>query len=137
MLYTEREILKEVYTSTVRMRLLSNGIIHYTYLENATVDKVEHLENHAALVNIANVPQHPLLVDALEYVNITSEARKLIRSLEPVTPILARAIVTDSMGLKMIISFYKNVNRPIYPMQVFKKYEDAWNWLLSLRTSMK
>ncbi len=130
--YSKDEIITEITTSTARMRLLSNNIIHYTYFRDSYVDVAEHIDNHNALVKIARIAKHPLLIDAFDHTTISSDARNLIRSLEPITPILARAIVTESLALKLIISFFKNINKAIYPLEVFNNYEKAKNWLLRL-----
>lgn len=132
MFYSKSDIINEICTSTIRLRLLKNSIIHYTYTVNETINIEHHSENHIALKKIATLKQHPLLIDAFDFVNFTNEARKHIRSLEPVAPILARAIVTESLANKLSINFYTTVFKPIYPLKVFANYESAVKWLLSL-----
>lgn len=130
--YNKTNIVKEVITPTIRLRLLTDSIIHYTFFKDVEIDVEQHKINHNALVSIATLKQHPLLIDATEFVTITPEARKFIRSLEPVTPILARAMVTNSLANKLLITFYNKVNKPMYPLKVFNNYNDAQKWLLTL-----
>ncbi len=130
--YSKTNIVGEVITPTIRLRLLTNSIIHYTFFKDVEIDIEQHKINHNALINLATLKQHPLLIDAIEFVTITTEARKFIRSLEPITPILARAMVTNSLANKLLITFYNKVNKPIYPLKVFSNYNDAQQWLLTL-----
>lgn len=43
---------KEIITNTVRLRLLTIGIIHYTYLPNSEVDEKEHMLNYQATIEL-------------------------------------------------------------------------------------
>lgn len=123
---------KEIITNTVKLRLLSNGIIHYTYLPNSEVDEVEHQINHNAIVElIGKGKKYPVLVDSDEFINVTPEARKLIRELEPMIPISARALVIKSLSHRILANFYIKFHKPIVPTQIFNNYEDALKWLLN------
>ena len=133
MFYSNADIIKEVQTSTARMRLLSSGIIHYTSLPNAEIDVEQHLENHKALIELAGPVKRLILHDSSEMLHITSEAKKKIRELESAAPVIARAMVTTSLGIKLFINFYVRVNKPQVKNKVFSNYEDAVNWLLQIR----
>jgi hypothetical protein len=125
---------REVFTNTVRFRLLSNGIIHYTYLPNVEVDIKEHQINHDTLIQLADKNQKALLlIDADEFINVTSEARKFIRTLEPHVPIKARALVITSLGQRILASFYIRVQKPIVETKIFNNYVDAFSWLNTLK----
>jgi len=132
--YKTEDILKETKTNTVTMRLLKNGIVHYTYHPKAKIDVEEQLKNHYALIELLGDKKHPLLLDASELVDISPEARIKVKELEPLSPILARAFVTESLGHKLMISFYLKVNKPYVQNKVFSNYEDAVNWLMKLNT---
>lgn len=134
MFYKKEEIVKETKTNTVTMRLLKNGIVHYTYHPKAKIDVEEQLQNHYALIELLGNKKHPLLLDASELVDISPDARLKVKELEPISPILARAFVTQSLGHKLLISFYLKVNKPYVQNKVFSNYEDAVDWLLKLNT---
>jgi len=129
--YQNEDIIREVKTSTTRMRLLKNGIIHYTYLPKAQIDVAQHMENYHALVDLAAGKNYPLLIDASELINVTAEARAKVRELESVTPTMAKAFVTKSLGHKLLISFFFKVNKPTIPNRIFSNYEEAVEWLLT------
>lgn len=130
-----REILnnftKEIVTPTVRLRLLSCGIVYYTYLPNSEVDVKDHQINHDALIELVGKEQkHPLLIDADAFINVTPEARKLVRKLESIVPISARAMIISSLGQRILVSFYIKIQKPIVPTKIFDNYEDGIQWLL-------
>lgn len=121
---------KEIVTPTLRLRLLSCGIVHYTYLPNSEVDETEHRRNHNALVELVGKERKfPLLIDADEFINVTPEARKLIRKLETIVPISARAIIITSLGQRILASFYIKLQKPIVNTKIFNNYEDGIKWL--------
>lgn len=125
---------KEMITSTVRLRLLSIGIIHYTYLPNSEVDEKEHLINyHATLELIGPDRKLPIMIDSDEFINVTSKAKKLIRQLESTIPIVARALVIKSFGHRILANFYIKVHKPIIPTVIFTDHSEAIKWLITFQ----
>lgn len=132
MFYKESDIIKEVYTSTIRLRLLKNSIVHYTYLKDAELDLEQAKINHDVYLNF-KTGIHALLIDSMEgFINPTKAYTDYIKSREPYTPLLGRAIVTDSLAHNLILSIYYKVSDTLYPIKIFKSYEEAEKWLLSL-----
>lgn len=126
-----KKCVKELATPTVRLCLLPNGIVHYTYLPNSEVDEAAHQANHDALVELVGITTKvPVLIDASEFVTLTPEARKLARNLESIVPISKRAFVIKSLGQRMLASFYITFHQPIVPTKIFTTYREAELWLL-------
>lgn len=126
---------KEIVTQTIRLRLLSDGIIHYTYLPNSEVDDIQHQINHKALLKLmeGNYKKHPALLDGDDFANVTPEGRKLVRELEPFIPVSARAMVIKQLGQRILGSFYIKFHKPIIPTKIFDNYSDALNWLYTFK----
>lgn len=120
---------KEIITNTVRLRLLSNGVVHYTYLADSVVNEKEHQLNHNALVEISGNKKVPLLIDAEDFINLTPEARKFIRELETIVPISKRAIVVKSFSQRLLANFYIKFHKPIVPTKIFVNHDYAVKWL--------
>ena len=129
MFYKEEDIVKEIVTSTARLRLLKMNLIHNSYLPNVDITPQKHMENHYALVELAGGNKLPILVDAAVLINFTVEAKKTAKELESITPTLKRAFVTNSLGHRMLINFFLNVFKPAIPNKVFSNYGDAVKWL--------
>lgn len=132
MFYTPEEIIKEISTPTLRIRLLNNSIIHYTFVSEVNIELEDAIINHNTL--ISSFPPHPpLLIDATAgIVNLSKESVDFIKSKEPTTPLLGRAFVTNSLANKLLISINYKLHPSIYPFKVFTKYNEAQSWLLSL-----
>lgn len=121
---------KEIVTNTVRLRLLSSSIIHYTFLPNSEVNEQEHQLNHNALLELVdNSNKYTLLIDGDDFANVTPEGRKLIRQLEPLIPVSARAIVIKILSQRILANFYIRFQKPIIPTKIFNNYEEALAWL--------
>lgn len=120
---------KEIVTKTVRLRLLENDTIYYTFLENGIVNEKEHLLNHKALHDIADGKKYPMIIDSHEMASITPEAKKLIRQTEVAAPITCRAVVVKSVSQRMLANFYIKFHYPVVPTTVFDNCEDALLWV--------
>lgn len=112
---------------------MKNSIVHYTYLPDAELGLEEAIINHDAYLQF-KTEVHPLLVDAMKgFVNPTKEYTDYIKSKEPNTPLIGRAIVTNSLAHILILSVYYKVKDTMYPIKIFKSYDVAVAWLLSLQ----
>lgn len=128
--HSDYHYTKEITTNTIRLRMLSNGIIHYTYLPDAEVDEVEHLQNHKALLELVNEKaKYPALLDGDDFAVVTPEGRKLVRELEPYIPVSARAMVIKQLGQRMLANFYIKFHKPIIPTKIFNDHQEALKWL--------
>lgn len=134
--YSTGDIVKEIKTSTVHMRLLKNGIVHYSYLPDVEVDVEQHIENHNTLIELLGDKKHPILLDSLGLINMTSEAKQKVNELETKAPILARAFVSQWLGHKLLISFYLRTHPSTIQNKVFADYEKAVNWLLQQKNQV-
>lgn len=126
---------KETKTNTVRLRLLTNGIIHYTYLPNSEINTQEHQINHDTLLKFTdNKKDLLLLIDADEFINVTADGRKHIRALEPLVSIKARALVITALSQRILANFYIKIQKPIVTSKIFNNYESALAWLNELNS---
>jgi hypothetical protein len=127
---TDYSYTKELFTNTIRLRLLSNGIIHYTYLPDVEVDAEEHLQNHKALLELVDTTKkYPAILDGDDFAIVTPEGRKLVRELEPLIPVSARAMVIKQLGQRMLANFYIKYHKPIIPTKIFNSHQEALKWI--------
>lgn len=114
------------------MRLLKNSIVHYSYLPEAELGLEEAIFNHNAYIEF-KTGIHALLIDSLGgFINPSREYADYIKSKEPTTPLIGRAVVTDSLAHNLILSIYYKVRDTMYPIKIFKSYDEAEAWILSL-----
>ena len=134
MFYTKADIVNQIKTASVNMTLLKNGIIHYSYIVKTEITVENHWENHRALLKIALADKrHPLLIDSMNFFNISNEVKTLVRTLEPKIPITGRAFVTDSLAERLLVRFFQKTQKPMYPLKIFSAYDEAVIWLLELK----
>ncbi len=132
MFYKESYIVKEVFTPTIRLRLLKNSIVHYTYLPDVDLGLNEAIFNHDTYMEF-KTGIHPLLIDTMGgFVTPTKEYTDYIKSKESETPLVGRAVVTDSLAINIVLSVYYRVKDTMYPIKIFKSYDEAQAWLLAL-----
>lgn len=125
---------KEFFTNTIRLRMLPDGTVQYTYISDSLVDVNEHQINHDALVNFIGIGKKArVLVDAENFISFSPEARKLVRTLESVVPIVARAMVVRTLSERLFSNFYILTHKPIIPTKIFSNYDDAFTWLNSFK----
>jgi hypothetical protein len=133
MFYSKEEIVEQIKTATVNMTLLKNGIIHYSYIVKTEITVENHWENHHTLLKIVrDNKRHPLLIDSMNFFNISNEVKILVRTLEPKIPITARAFVTDSLAERLLVRFFQRTQKTMYPLRIFSGYDEAVKWLLEL-----
>ncbi|MBI3518934.1 MAG: hypothetical protein HY062_06205 [Bacteroidetes bacterium] len=124
------QFTKEVVTNTIRLRLLTNGVIHYTYLPNSEVDDVQHRLNYEGLLTlVGNKKKYPALLDGDDFANVTPEGRRMVRELEPFIPVSARAMVIKVLGQRILANFYIRFHQPIIPTKIFDNHQEAQEWL--------
>lgn len=122
---------QEIITETVIMRMLENGVVHYTYRPHADVTPDEHRANYDALVKLTGAIKTPVLVDSHAFANVSPEAKKLVRELEKTVPISRRAFVAKSLAHRMLANLYITFYKPLVPTRTFSNYEEAFRWLLA------
>lgn len=134
MFYKESDIIKETSTKSIRLRLLQNNIIHYTYFSEKEIDLENAIINHNVFKEFA--PFKPgLIIDSAEgLVQLEADAIKFIRDKEKETPLIGRAFVTNQIANKLIISIYYKTNPSLYPVKAFIDYNKAHEWLLIIKS---
>jgi hypothetical protein len=134
MFYNKEDIVEHIKTATVNMTLLRNGIIHYSYIVKTEITVENHWENHYSLLKIVRErKRHPLLIDSMNFFNISNDVKLLVRTLEPKIPITGRAFVTDSLAERLLVRFFQKTQKTIYPLKIFSDYNEAVKWLLELK----
>lgn len=78
-----------------------------------------------------NIPRKTLII-AGTLSTSDDEARKYASTKESTDPILALAIVTNSLSQTLIANFIMNFQKPRIPTKVFKSKKEAEQWLVSV-----
>lgn len=121
--------IKVINTSTARISLDGNGVVHLLYLAHSEIDVEQKKEHHAAFAELTGGVKHPFLIKAEPYVSFTREARNYGSQMEPHQPFLAFAIVANSAIYAVMANFYFQFHRPAMPYRIFREETEAYQWL--------
>jgi len=120
---------KNAGTRTATIALRDDGILRFDMLpvDELTIDdqkeileKVKKLGGGKAFCN---------LVVFSQYVHVDEAARKFCAGEAANIYTIADAFVVNSIALKLVGTFYTQVNKPIKPTRIFTQEEEAAQWL--------
>ena len=108
----------------------ANNIYHIDYESRVYLDKEDVELQQNAIEHLQNDDSSQfVLVNGTGARGIDVEARQFIQEQN----YLGMAIVVKSSISRLVFNFLHETYKPAYPVQLFRKEEDATNWLLSLK----
>jgi hypothetical protein len=126
------EIVKNISLDFASVELLENGIIRIEFFDKQSIGEFESREiNNAIGVLSESKPARVLMVSHTNTV-FDHGAREFSSSDEGLKYTIGDALVTNSLGHKILVSFYLKFNKPKKPSKAFENEADAMVWLLSL-----
>lgn len=114
--------------NAARVQLI-NDVVYVTYLESAEIDALIKQEMHEVFLRVTGGVKHRFLFEAEGGLWFTREGREYAASIEEKQPFLAVAMVAESLAFRLIADFYRRCYKPKVPYRVFKRKEDALEWL--------
>lgn len=125
----ETQVIKKLETAHLIGTLRSDGIVHIHIKENTTINLLVQDEMIKLYWLLTDV-KRPFVFTGDEFASITKEARENAIAMEDTVPISSSAIVVKNLAQKIIADYYYKFNRPKNPYSVFKKFDQAIDWLL-------
>ena len=119
----------ETQTSYATIRLIDDHIVENVIHDHAKLDVEEVCELKAINQEHAFGKPYCVLVNPGMFSSVTKAAREETASKAFVQNTVAKALLTHSLGHKIICGFYLKVNRPHIKTKVFKDREKAIHWL--------
>ena len=119
---------EKVKTEIASVFVKNENIILIEFIEYYTVEP-KHLRSiQDAVLSLTNGRTVCILVKAGKYGSISEEAKKLdIFNSEKVSAV---AVLTTELHQKLLGTLYFKMNRKPYPYRLFRKEENAVNWLM-------
>lgn len=131
-------ILKTIDVEEARIELRSDGILRVVFKDNLVMDVSVQEKLFELYLEICDGEKYGFLFEAMDNVTITKEARDNSKKLEKRAPSLGTAVIANSLPYKLIANFYMKFNKPKIPFKVFRKQEEAIDWLyVQLKKSEK
>lgn len=119
------KIIKDKYEIT----LIEKGIVETFMLPNSIIDTTDILEMKDHNLQLCENKPYVMLITSGHLAYTTKEARELTASKDFSQLTMARALLTDSIGHKLVANFYLKVNRPHVKTKLFSDRENALMWL--------
>lgn len=122
--------MEKIYTDIAELCYnKDNATLYIKILENVTIDIQKAKEFSESVNTITNGENHFTLVDATNYFFIDDEALKFMALPEVGKGKMAEAYYSSNLANRLTMHFFKVYYKPIYPMQLFRKEEEALKWL--------
>jgi hypothetical protein len=124
-------MLSEIKMKKAIVKRIDDKIIEIDYISDNNFELEDAIEANNAYFKISKQKPFVSLIDARnKYGNITNEARMHYVYDEKTKSIrLAEAIVLNNLPARIIAKFYIRHNKPLNPVKIFTKREEAINWL--------
>ena len=123
----EKELTVEYYFTAVRY---NTGFIEILWDTSITEITVDHLKKSQIIVKeLSGGKKMPLYFSTHDFLGISKEARKYATSPEGVVYTKATAVLVNNMAIKILMSFFMSMNKPIVPTKGFVTKEECFVWL--------
>lgn len=106
-----------------------DGIGHVVLKENALVDLESLKEYSEAVVRGCQGKKIPVLFDMRGIKYVERDARDQFAKGPPGLLTKAVAVVIRSVAQRMMVRFFLLINKPEFPMKVFRDEKKALNWV--------
>lgn len=118
-----------IYIEKVRISLIEDGIIENFFLGGKTIEPADMWEAKQINLKLSANKPYSVLVLAEELTSFSIEARELTASKDFQGKNIAKALLFDGLGQRIIANFYMRVNRPHIKTNVFGDRNKAIVWL--------
>jgi hypothetical protein len=122
-------LVKSIEHESFFLGMRTDGIAYFFLRNNVEITVELQSEFIIAYNNLSDGKFYPIVYEPGDNCNITKEARENAILLEDLSPISATAIIAPNSIYQLIANFYIKFNKPKKPYKVFKKMDDAINWL--------
>ncbi|MEX1001751.1 MAG: hypothetical protein WDZ35_06515 [Crocinitomicaceae bacterium] len=123
----EKSVTVETSISTIT--LLEDGILENIVHDGCTVTAENLKEIKAANLQLMGEQPYCVLIVSGMMSDISTEARELAASAEFVQNTIAKALLVNSLGHRLVGQFYIKINRPCIKTKLFTDKTKAMMWL--------
>jgi hypothetical protein len=128
------ESVKSIGLDFASVELFENGIIRVGFFDKQTIGESESREINNAIGALSDSKPARIMMVPQPNTAFDHGAREFSSSDEGLQYTIGDAMVINSLGHKILVSFYLKFNKPKKPSKAFDTEEAAMDWLLSLKT---
>lgn len=108
---------------------MQDGILRIKVIDGTFIDLPSLIEDDAVNPQLTGGKKALALYDARAFFTITPEARDYVRSGILNKSRIATAVVTNKLGVRILVHFMNAFTKPKSPLKMFGNEKDALNWL--------
>jgi len=116
-------------TDKYRVSLIEPHVIENVVLEGCTMEVEDVLELKTLNKSIAEGKPYAIVVSFEHLADFSKKAKELIASKEFAEYTVAKALLVDNIGHRLIGNFYLAINKPYIKTKVFTDRTAAIEWL--------
>ncbi|MBK9191731.1 MAG: hypothetical protein IPM77_09575 [Crocinitomicaceae bacterium] len=128
----ETLLQKEIETVKFKAKMIEPGLIENYIKPGVNIDVADAWEIKKSNMELTNGNSYAVLVVSGHLSSVTKGAREVVASRQFVGKTIAKALLVDSLGHRLVGNFYLTVNKPLITTKIFTDREAAINWLRTL-----
>jgi hypothetical protein len=130
-------VLETIALEMATLDRLQGDLIRVSFKDHIDVNLEDIIKLQEPKAQLTGGRPYYLLVISPRYASVSKEAREFSATPEANEGALAKAVVTNSLGMRLVVNFFISINKPPVPHRVFTKEEDALAWIAELRAGQK
>ena len=111
------------------LTLVENGIIENYVKPGVLIEAADAWEIKRQNLILSDQKEYCVLVVSGHLSSVSKEAREVVASREFIGKTLAKALLVDSLGHRIVGNFYLSVNKPKIKTKTFSDRTEALKWL--------
>lgn len=119
--------------TSIGTHYIENNVLFIIIKEGAEIGVDEILESKQARIDLQQNNPIKVLVDLRGLFHITNEAREIAAEAKNSEMSIAMALVSNSLGTRLISNFFIKFNKPKRTTKMFNSKEKALNWLMQYK----
>ncbi|MES2799916.1 MAG: hypothetical protein V4638_07855 [Bacteroidota bacterium] len=120
-----------ITTTKCRITLLEPNLLENFVLDYCVIEVEDLLEAKKINQEITKGQPYAAILTFGKMTEVTKEAREQIASLQHKQNVVAKAILVNNIGHRLLGNFYLTVNKPFIKTRIFSNREMALKWLRS------
>jgi hypothetical protein len=119
--------------TSIGIHYIEGDVLYIIFKDGISVDVKDLEESKNARIVLQQGNSMKVLVDTRGLFQITKEARAYAAEPKSAEMSIAMAILSDSLGTKLLTNFFIKYNKPSTPTKMFTSKEKALEWLAEFK----
>jgi hypothetical protein len=112
-----------------RLTLVESGIIENYVKPGVLIEAADVWEIKRQNLILTDQKEYCVMIISGHLSSVSKEAREVVASREFMGNTLAKALIVDSLGHRIVGNFYLSVNKPFIKTKIFSDRTEALKWL--------